>query len=611
MTSATRALPGLAAPSQRKRSSKSARAWAPYAFLIPFLVLFLGFFVAPIVYAFYLSLFVDRQIGGNVFVGLANYAQVIADSAFWSGAARVGIYAIIEVPLTIVLATVLALLLDSGRVRGVAGFQVIFFLPFAIPSVVSALLWGYMYGTNFGVLTQMARAIGLGNPGFLTPAGILPSIMNIALWATAGANMVILYSAVKSISPDLYEAARLDGASEWSVVWNIKIPLLRPTLDLHHRARHHRGAAAVQRAADPAGERARRDLVIIHPERLRVRTRKPRPVQLRRCHLFHARRRNSCHHRRRSRYLSKGASVMTVATTRSRTPRVRSHTAPQSRTSVVLMIVAIIALAYFLLPLAWMVIASTKSNADLFSTFGLVFGNHFDLWSNIRQISTFDGGVFFQWLGNTFFYSVTSAVAAAVVSTLAGYALSIYRFRGRGTILGVILVSVAVPVTILIVPLFLLLSAIHLVNTPLAIILPSAVSPFGVYLLWVFAGESLPVELIEAARVDGAGELRAFRSVAFPLLSPGFVTVLLFSFVATWNNYLLPLLVFSDAQEFPLTVGLGNWNAQATAPIGAGTVATFNMVITGSLISVIPLLVLFLFLQRYWRQGLTFGSVKG
>lgn len=275
------------------------------------------------------------------------------------------------------------------------------------------------------------------------------------------------------------------------------------------------------------------------------------------------------------------------------------------------MLVAVIALVYFLLPLVWMVIAATKSNKDLFSTFGLRPASRNSLFSNIHTIATFDGGVFFHWLANTFFYSASSAIGAAIVATLAGYALSVYRFPGRNGLLGTILVSVAVPATILIVPLFLLLSRIHLTNTPLAMILPSMVSPFGVYLLWIFATESLPVELIEAARIDGAGEFRAFRSIAFPLLRPGFVTVLLFSFVATWNNYLLPLLVFSNPKLFPLTVGLGDWNAQATSPIGSGTVATFSMVITGSLISVVPLLILFLFLQRFWRQGLTFGAVKG
>ena len=160
-------------------------------------------------------------------------------------------------------------------------------------------------------------------------------------------------------------------------------------------------------------------------------------------------------------------------------------------------------------------------------------------------------------------------------------------------------------------PLFLLLSAIHLTNTPLAIILPSMVSPFGVYLLWIFAYRIAP-RRADRSRADRRS--RRIPSVPLHRLSPatpGFVTVLLFSFVATWNNYLLPLLVFSNPKLFPLTVGLGDWNAQATSPIGSGTVATFSMVITGSLISVVPLLILFLFLQRFWRQGLTFGAVKG
>jgi multiple sugar transport system permease protein len=217
---------GLAGETKRH----TRRNFTPYMFLAPFLILFVAFFLAPIFYALYLSLFVNRLIGGTTFVGAANYLQVLHDSAFWSGFERVMIYAVIEVPLTIILALTLALILDSGRVRMVAGLQLVFFVPFAIPTVVAALLWGYMYGPNFGVLTQLSRDIGIGNPGFLSPGGILPSIMNIAIWATAGANMVIIYAALKSIPLELYEAARLDGASDWSIVRHIKIPLLRSTV---------------------------------------------------------------------------------------------------------------------------------------------------------------------------------------------------------------------------------------------------------------------------------------------------------------------------------------------------------------------------------------------
>ena len=203
---------------------------APYLFIAPFFALFLTFFIAPIFYAGYLSVFVDRIIGGVSFVGLENYGRVLTDPDFWSGLKRVVVYGLVQVPIMLLLALTLALLLDAWKSRGRAAMQLTFFLPFAIPSVVAALMWGYMYGANFGVLTQIAEALGLGNPRFLSPTGILPSIGNIAVWATAGANMVILYSALRSIPAELLESSRLDGANEWQVTWHIKLPLLRSTL---------------------------------------------------------------------------------------------------------------------------------------------------------------------------------------------------------------------------------------------------------------------------------------------------------------------------------------------------------------------------------------------
>ena len=294
-----------------------------------------------------------------------------------------------------------------------------------------------------------------------------------------------------------------------------------------------------------------------------------------------------------------------------------SHITPASRRwapwsgRTVANAILILMLVYFLLPLLWLLISSTKSNADLLDTFGLWFGHHDALAANLKSIFSYGNGVYLDWLRNTAFYSVTSAVGAAVISTTAGYAFAKFSFPGRRMWLGAILISVAVPVTILIVPLFLLLSRMDLINTPWAFILPSMVQPFGVYLMLLFAAESLPNEILEAARVDGASEGHIFRKVVLPLLAPGFVTVLLFSFVASWNNYFLPLLVFSKPSYFPLTVGLAEWNSQATTGgVGAGY-ATTNMVIVGSLVAVIPLVVAFLLLQRYWQEGLTFGSVKG
>lgn len=264
-------------------------------------------------------------------------------------------------------------------------------------------------------------------------------------------------------------------------------------------------------------------------------------------------------------------------------------------------------LIYSLLPLFYLVVSATKDNDELFTSFGLWFSS-FDLPANLRETFTRDDGVYLNWLWNTTYYSVSSAVGAAFISTIAGYAFAKYRFPGRIPIFAVILGSIMIPQTALVIPTYLLLSKIGLIDTPLAVILPSLVSPFGVYLMRVYAEQSVPDDLLNAARVDGAGELRIFWSVALRVLMPGFVTVLLLSFVATWNNYFLPLVVLSTPELYPLTVGLASWNSIASA--GGGAQPLFPLVITGALVSILPIVVSFLFLQRFWQGGLTFGALK-
>jgi multiple sugar transport system permease protein len=265
-------------------------------------------------------------------------------------------------------------------------------------------------------------------------------------------------------------------------------------------------------------------------------------------------------------------------------------------------------LIYFLMPLLWLLISSTKSLDDLFDSFGLWFRG-FHLTENIKDTFAKDGGVYWTWLRNTAMYSIISAGGAALLAAAAGYGFAKFEFRGKGLLFWIVLGTVMVPQTALAIPTYLLFAKIGLNNNPLGFILPSLVSPFGIYLMRVYAEAAVPSDLIEAARIDGAGEFMIFRRIAFRLLGPGFVTVLLFTFVATWNNFFLPLVLFSDEKWYPLTVGLQQWNNQATA--SGGATAAFNLVITGSLIAVVPLIIAFLFLQRYWQSGLSAGSVKG
>ncbi|MFC6081953.1 carbohydrate ABC transporter permease [Sphaerisporangium aureirubrum] len=265
-------------------------------------------------------------------------------------------------------------------------------------------------------------------------------------------------------------------------------------------------------------------------------------------------------------------------------------------------------LLYCLLPLVWLTISATKTNAGLADSPGLWFADDFALADNVRQVFVYQDGAYGRWLANTVLYAVVGAGGATAIAALGGYALAVYEFRGAKVLFAVVLGAITVPTTALAVPTFLLFTRIGLVNTPWAVLVPALASPFGLYLMRVYAAGAVPPSMIEAARLDGAGELRIFLCIALRLLRPGLVTVLLFTLVATWNNYFLPLIMLSDPAWYPLTIGLNQWNSQAGS--SSGGQAVHNLVLTGSLIAIIPLVLAFLFLQRYWRSGLAAGAVK-
>ena len=290
-----------------------------------------------------------------------------------------------------------------------------------------------------------------------------------------------------------------------------------------------------------------------------------------------------------------------AATTRQRRP------SPFSLEQVGAMTFLLVFVIYFLVPFFWLIVSSTKNAGDLFGTFGLWFAPTFNLGSNLQQLFTYNGGIYVRWLLNTLIYAGVGALLGTLLAAMAGYALAKYVFRGRDLIFSAVLGAILVPGTALALPLYLLMSKWNLTNTYWAVLLPSIVSPFGVYLSRIYAGASVPDELLEAARIDGAGEFRTFATVAMRLMVPALVTILLFQFVAIWNNYFLPLVMLSDQKLFPITVGLQTWNVTT----GGANKFLYTLIIAGALVSSIPLLCGCIILQRFWRGGLGAGSVKG
>jgi multiple sugar transport system permease protein len=224
---------------------------------------------------------------------------------------------------------------------------------------------------------------------------------------------------------------------------------------------------------------------------------------------------------------------------------------------------------YFLVPIWWLFVASTKDAAGLFngSSGALWFDETFALLPNLRNLFTQNDGIYLRWVANSLFYAIAGGAGATVLSVLAGYGFAKFRFRGRRLMLAVLLGSV------------------------------------------IYTAEAVPDELLDAARVDGAGEVKTFFRVALPLLRPAVITVLLLSIVGVWNNFFLPLAMLANTKLFPITVGLSLWQGQASGN-NTGGANLWGIIIIGALVSVIPLIIAFLALQKYWQGGLSLGALK-
>ncbi len=266
---------------------------------------------------------------------------------------------------------------------------------------------------------------------------------------------------------------------------------------------------------------------------------------------------------------------------------------------------ALIAAAlYFLVPIVWVLIAATKSPGQLFSTNGFLLAENPQLGGNLGRLFSQDKGVFSMWIVNSLIYSGIGAAGATILSVACGYAIAKYDFFGKEKFFSLILGGVMVPATVIALPLYFLLNTVNLTGSYWSILLPSMVSPFGVYLARIHSA-AIPDSILEAARIDGAKELRIFGTMAVRMMIPAVVTIFLFQFVNIWNNYLLPLVMLNDPKTFPITLGLTLWNSQTQRdPF------FYTLVVTGSAISSMFLVAVMIGLQRFWRAGMTAGAVK-
>ncbi|MCL6443957.1 MAG: carbohydrate ABC transporter permease [Alicyclobacillus sp.] len=281
---------------------------------------------------------------------------------------------------------------------------------------------------------------------------------------------------------------------------------------------------------------------------------------------------------------------------------------PRRVITVVVNLFLLLVACYFILPLLWLFISTTKNQNQLFSTGMFSFPSKWNLGTNLHYLFTLQNGIFVRWLFNSFLYAIVVSVLATLFSAAIGYALAKFEFRLKGVIYWIVLCSMMIPGSVTVIPVFILEKSLGMINTYQGVILPQLVNTFGAYYMLTFISESLPNELIEAARIDGASELRIFFRIALPVLRPGLITLLLISFTGAWNNFFLPLLILDNESEYSTIIGLNNWLSQLGQH--ALNLPWYSLLITGSVVSIIPMIIIFPFLRRYVSAGAISGSVK-
>jgi len=289
-------------------------------------------------------------------------------------------------------------------------------------------------------------------------------------------------------------------------------------------------------------------------------------------------------------------------------PRMRQSSARRriwmpSRAAVNTLLLIVSCYTFF--PLVWTVFAGAKT-AGAVQTGDVLSLRSFNIVGNFRLLWSFQGGIYGRWFLNSLLYAGIGASLGALICVAAGYAFDKYKFPGKERLFGLVLLGVLVPSAATTLPLYLLAAKAGLVNTYFAVLIPSLVNPFGVYLARVFSAGYVPNETLEAGRIDGASELATFVKLGLPMLRSGYTAILLFQFSAIWNGFFLALVMLTDQHLFPVSLGIYELNTS----LSSEGPALLPVVMVGSVVAILPLVVIFVSLQRFWRAGLTAGSVK-
>ncbi len=280
---------------------------------------------------------------------------------------------------------------------------------------------------------------------------------------------------------------------------------------------------------------------------------------------------------------------------------------------VISVIILIILAVLFIFPLYWIVTGAFKTSASINAATPdwipkeWVLDNFRKLFSkrSVDHLFGFfgpQGPAAIRWLINTIFMAVMAMILTCVTATMAGYALAKKRFRGRTLLFTLIVCAMALPKQVILIPLIREMSALHLYNNIWAVILPTVGWPFGVFLMKQFA-EGIPGEMLEAARIDGAGEAKTFTQIVTPMVKPGIGALAIFTFINSWNDYFMQLIMLSSNENLTISLGIAKMQAE--------NATDFGLIMAGATVAAAPILIVFIIFQKYFTQGIALGAVKG
>ncbi|TDO47655.1 ABC-type glycerol-3-phosphate transport system permease component [Kribbella sp. VKM Ac-2571] len=558
---------------KRRARGEGATGWA---FVSPSVVIILGLSVVPVLWSLLLSFQVNDLVSPSEWVGLANYKALVKDPAFGSAVSHTLIYTALYVPLSVVAGLGIAIALDR-KIALIGLYRTLVFVPFVVSAAAQGVLFSFVLDPEFGVANSLLHKLGLPAQGFFSdPGQALYLLVAISLWSGTGFCVIVYLAGLQGVSAELVEAARIDGAGRLGGAaardaaragTGHDLPAAVPDHQRVAGVRHHEGRTARVDDGDRVlhlGE----GLQDVHG-------------RLQRGSGVHAGRRVAGGRRRLADLSAEGGCPM--------------KRLPFSGWHLVLAPLALL----FALPLVWLLVSSVMSNAEI---------NRFPpaLWPHGIKLDGYryvlGNALFPRWFLNSFIVSAVAVTANLVLGSLGGYAFARIRFAGSKLVLGLMLATMVIPFQLTMIPTFLVMKQLGLIDTLGALIVPSLVTPLSVFLFRQFF-VSLPRELEEAAWIDGCGRLRILVSIVLPLARPALSTVAVLTFLATWNDLTWPLIAINTDTTYTLQLGLTTFQGQHHTQ--------WSAVMAGNVITVLPVLLGFLLAQKAFIRSLASTGLKG